>query len=421
MNKAQTKSSRVAAVRALQGVLDHGRSFNDAALDEPLAKMMTYGALRWLPVLRELLAAYLKKPLRQRDRPIEYLLLVGLYQLGWLDKPAHAIINETVGATSQLGRPWARGLVNGVLRQYQRDGCPRQVPSAATMTAHPDWLIKRIESAWPQQAASIFSANNQQAPMWLRVNRQRLKRRDYVAQLASLGINASTSSESASAVCLERPHNVAELPGFEDGVVSVQDLAAQLAAPLLQCEAGDRVLDACAAPGGKTAHLLELASIKLHAIDNEPQRAKRIDDNLRRLSLSAQVEVRDARELAAQRYDRILLDVPCSATGVIRRHPDIKWLRRADDIAQSVVTQREMLQAAWQALRPTGRLLYTTCSILPDENSEQIDWFLRHESSARLNSIVLGQGIDTGRGWQRLPADGGGDGFFYASLSKAER
>lgn len=412
-------------MKSLDLVLGRGRSLSEVAPDQPLAKAICYGVLRYLPILRELLAGYLSKPLKARDRQIELLLLVGLYQLGWMKKAPHAVLNETVRVARKLGRPWATALVNGVLRNYQRDGYPTLVDNGEAMTGHPDWLRRRIVQAWGDRAAGIFVANNQQAPMWLRVNSSRGGAlSNYQDQLRAAGLNATPAPIAPQALQLEHPCDVVDLPAFSAGAVSVQDISAQLAAPLLSIKAGQRVLDACAAPGGKTAHLLELQqNLRLLAIDVDADRATRIEQTLDRLRLSATVAVADMSEPNrwhdGQLFDRILLDVPCSATGVVRRHPDIKWLRRDEDIADLCRRQRQLLDAAWSLLAPSGLLLYTTCSILPDENADQIAAFTDNQADCRLLELPESLGHNTGFGIQRLPGDDDGDGFFYALLEKS--
>jgi len=416
--RPSTLSPRVAAVNALQAVLDGGRSMNEAAPQDSLAKAMTFGVLRWLPVLNQLLKCYLEKPLRAKDRPVELVLLVGLYQLGWMEVAAHAAINETVLAAQQLRRSWAKGLVNAVLRQYQRDQCPTQVADTIAMQAHPHWLSNRIRQAWPEQADQIIAQNNRQAPMWLRVNQQLSDGQIYRQELEALGLAAQVSIESDTALRLDQACDIKTLPGFAQGHVSVQDIAAQLTTSFFRPGQDLRVLDACAAPGGKACHMLERGLGEVTALDVDAARLARVKDNFSRLRLRGTLEARDARDLPASHFDRILLDVPCSATGVIRRHPDIKWLRRDSDIADLVKIQRELIRSAWLALRPGGQLLYSTCSILPTENKDQIVWFCDAEPEASLVDLQMAYGFDTGYGWQRFPGDGDGDGFFYALLGK---
>jgi 16S rRNA (cytosine967-C5)-methyltransferase len=341
--------------------------------------------------------------------------------------PDHAAIAETVRVTGALGKPWARGLINAVLRQYQRNHAALDALADAdreAATSHPRWLLDALQQSWPTAVNDIVSANNQQAPMVLRVNQRKNTRDAYLLCLRDAGIEALAAPHTGNGVRLARAVNVERLPGFDDGQVSVQDGAAQLAATLLQPRAGDRILDACAAPGGKTAHLLEVSdnAIELLALDHNAQRLPRIQDNLMRLGLEAQIVQGDAAEPSSwwdQRpFDRILLDAPCSATGVIRRHPDIKLLRRADDIGQLAATQAKMLTALWPLLKSEGILLYSTCSVLAEENAGQIKVFLANHADAELIPIQSAWGRDTGYGRQILPGEDEMDGFFYAMVRK---
>ncbi len=402
-----------------------GRSLGaDEAAADPLRQALVYAVLRHLTLLETLLAPFLDKPLRSRDQDLHCLLLTGLAELNWFSTPRHAVLDQTVSATARLGKKWARGLVNAVLRSYLRSDQDAAALAASDLEpavrfSHPRWLVSAIDTAWPGQLKSILQANNEQAPMCLRVNLSRVTRSDYLAQLAEEGIEARALPLVASAVELEKARPVAELPGFDSGLVSVQDSAAQLAAPLLDPAAGTAVLDACAAPGGKTAHLLEFQpSIVLTAVDSDSGRVPKIAENLGRLGLTAEVKTGDAGELPAARYDRILLDAPCSATGVIRRHPDIKWLRREADIDDLQRQQQRLLAHLWDRLADGGRLLYATCSLLPAENHLTIEAFVAATADARVVPLPGSWGLDTGWGRQLLPGQDGTDGFFYSLLEK---
>ena len=326
-----------------------------------------------------------------------------------------------------LGRPRGAGLVNALLRRFQREGeaLLREADGdGAVRHGYPHWLFSALTEAWPEEGERLLEAGNQRPPMTLRVNTARTTPAAYAGRLAAEGITSRPVQGVAAALMLDRPMPVERLPGFAQGLVSVQDAAAQLAAPLLGAGPGDRVLDACAAPGGKTAHIAELTPdlAALTALDVDPDRLTRVAENLDRLGLRADLVAADASrpegDWARPGYDRILLDAPCSATGVIRRHPDIKLLRRAADVAALVGRQRNLMAALWPLLRPGGILLYCTCSVLPDENVMQLNAFSEMLPDARVHSLDLPIGRPCGQGWQILPGDAGCDGFFYARLEK---
>jgi 16S rRNA (cytosine967-C5)-methyltransferase len=427
--------ARVGAAQIIHQVVG-GRSLSDALAERlpllgeserPLTQELAFGVARWYPRLALLRRAVLSRPLKAREGEVGALLLVGLYQLLYTDLPPHAAVSETVEAARRLGRPWATGLVNGVLRRVQRDreALLEQVArDPEGRYAHPRWLIERLREAWPERWEALLEAGNQRPPMTLRVNRLEADPSDYCAQLAAAGIAARRLDVSETAVRLDVPLPVERLPGFREGRVSVQDGGAQIAAPLLDVRPGHRVLDACAAPGGKTCHILECqpALERLVAVDVDEARLARVRDNLKRLGLDAQLHVGDAARpsgpWAAQPYDRILLDVPCSATGVIRRHPDIKLLRRERDLASLAAGQARMIGAVWPLLRQGGMLLYATCSILPEENDRQVAGFLNATADARERPIVASWGHPRPVGRQMLPGEGDVDGFYYARLEK---
>ncbi len=427
--------AREAAARAVARVVGEGVTLNAAleALaervtpqDRSLLGELSYGALRFYPTLDPVLGMLLRKPLKSKDLVVHALLICALYQLCHTRIPDHAVVNESVEAANILGRPWARGLVNGVLRRFLRERERIEaalVADVAVQSAHPRWLVQAIEHAWPDYVDAILAANNQRAPLTLRLNLSRQAREDYLKEHFSDG-GAAPTPFSDCGVQLLSPRPVENIPGFAGGLVSVQDEAAQLAAQLLAARPGDRVLDACCAPGGKTCHLLELTPDldQLVAVDSDGARLDRVRANLERLQLKAtllQADVTATSEWWDGRvFDRILLDAPCSATGVIRRHPDIKLLRQAGDIAKLAELQRAMLARLWGLLRRGGRLLYATCSILPEENDQVIASFLRHTSDARLIPVATSAGVNTEYGRQLLPQAGGHDGFYYALLEK---
>ena len=396
--------------------------------DRPLLKELCFGSLRWYPQIAIILKGLIEKPLREKDLEIQGLVASGIYQLMHMRIAEHAIINETVSAVGNLNRPWAKGLVNAVLRNFQRqqqDILDKEGENPVFQTAHPKWLLKKINDAWPSEIASqIIKANNQRAPMTLRVNDLHTSREDYLSTLEDAGIVASATDYSAQGVLLETPRDVTELPGFSDGDISVQDEAAQLAAHLLLLGSGQRVLDACCAPGGKTCHILESQPdlTSLLAIDLEPRRLVRVTENLERLGLEAELKAADANNLDrwwdGKAFDRILLDAPCSATGVIRRHPDIKILRKPADIDKLAALQTQILVSLWQTLKPGGILVYATCSVLPAENDQIIRGFITSQDDAQLMPIDAIWGIATDHGRQLFPLENGNDGFYYSRLKK---
>jgi 16S rRNA (cytosine967-C5)-methyltransferase len=388
---------------------------------------LAYGTLRWFYRLDVLLQKLLQKPLKQRDMDVHYLLLIGLYQLTQLAMPQRVAVNETVQATEALQKTWARSLVNAVLRNYQRRAgsfTETVNTDAGAKYAHPAWLIERLQSDWPHDWEAILRANNARPPFSLRVNLRRVTRDEYLDELTAHSIEALPLPHVLSGLALKKPVAVEKLPGFSAGVVSVQDGAAQLAAGLLSLAPGLRVLDACAAPGGKTAHILEVEPglDVVTAIDIDECRLQRVEENLSRLSLHAELRQGDAAEASAwwdgRPYDRILLDVPCSATGVIRRHPDIKVLRKPEDVATLVSRQDGLLQALWPLLVPGGMLLYSTCSVLFDENSSRVARFLECHADAAELPINAAWGRACMHGRQILPGEDQMDGFFFACLQK---
>ena len=429
--------ARDAALEALRAVTLGGRSLNEAlpaalegvdeARERAFASEIAYGVLRWLPRLHHLLGLLTERPLRERDSDVRILLLVGLYQLLHTRVPPHAAVSETVAACARIGKPWARGLANAVLRRFlrERDDLLRVADRDDTARhAHPAWLIGVVRNAWPHDWQAILDAGNERPPMTLRVNIRRAGRDDYRRELAQAGIAADPCPHAAAGLTLHDPTDVCALPRFADGVVSVQDEAAQLAAPLLDARAGMKVLDACAAPGGKTAHLLELApEADVTALDQSSSRLETMARNLDRLGLAAHLLCADAacpeQWWDGQPFERILLDAPCSATGVIRRHPDIKLHRRYADIARLAETQARLLDALWPLLARDGVLLYATCSILPEENSRQIEAFLSRTPDAIERPLEASWGRPTSPGRQILPHDERMDGFYYALLARS--
>ncbi|MGO1792483.1 MAG: 16S rRNA (cytosine(967)-C(5))-methyltransferase RsmB [Oceanisphaera sp.] len=427
--------TRAAAANILHQVLNQGQSLSTllpryqtevAAKDRALLQELCFGTLRWYSRLDAITKPLLEKPLKGKYRVVHSLILVGIYQLLYTRVPAHAALAETVNACKALKVEPFKGMVNGVLRNVQRqqEQLTEKVDALPQLRlAHPNWLLKRIQQAYPEQWQDILTANNQHPPMWIRVNQSLHSTEQYLAMLQAEGLEATPDDQAHSALRLARPVDVNSLPGFEQGHSSVQDAAAQMAAQLLDAQASELILDACAAPGGKTAHILESQPelSQLVAVDMDSERLKRVHQNLDRIGLNATVLQGDAAQPAdwwqGKHFDRILLDAPCSATGVIRRHPDIKWLRRPEDIAQLATLQSQILDALWQQLKPGGTLIYATCSILPDENSEQIIAFLNRTPSA-VHQPLHSDDTPEQPGWQLLPGAEQRDGFYYAKLSK---
>lgn len=373
------------------------------------AQELAYGALRRFGEGDALLGQLLERPLAKPE--VRALLLCALHRLDARPDAAHTIVDQAVEAAGQLARGAFRGLVNGVLRSYLRrqTSLRSELHGDEAECRHPAWWLNRLRAAYPESWLQIVAVGNAPPPMSLRVNRRHLTRDDYRQRLSAVGIESSPVGDAG--LRLARPQPVEALPGFTEGWVSVQDAGAQRAAELLDVAAGQRVLDACAAPGGKTAHLLELADLDLLALEMDAMRARRIDENLARLGLKARVLVTDCRKVKSwwdgRPFDRILADVPCTASGVVRRHPDSKWLRREADIASFARTQRQILDALWPTLASGGKLLYATCSVFPEENRVQVAGFV----AARPDVALLGE-------TQLLPQEDH-DGFYYALLQKA--
>jgi len=427
---------RLAAAKALTAVLNGKASLNSSlplqldkveARDRGLTQDLAFGTARWQPRLSALANKLLQKPFKAADADVEALLLVGLYQLLYTRIPAHAAIGETVGCADKLKKPWAKALLNAVLRNAQRESetlLTELEHDPVVRTAHPRWLQKSLKAFWPEQWEAICAANNAHPPMILRVNRRHHSRDAYLQLLVEADIEAQPCTFSQDGIVLAEACDVRNLPGFAEGWISVQDEAAQLAADLLDLAPGQRVLDACCAPGGKTCHILEvepkLAGVV--AVDLEAKRLVRVRETLERLGLSAELIAADGRDTATwwdgKPFQRILLDAPCSATGVIRRHPDIKLTRQPDDIAALATLQGELLDAMWPTLDVGGILLYATCSTLPTENTEVIEAFLARTPGARELDIAGQFGLKQPHGRQLLAQQGGHDGFYYAKLIK---
>ncbi|WP_232019019.1 16S rRNA (cytosine(967)-C(5))-methyltransferase RsmB [Actinobacillus delphinicola] len=392
------------------------------AKDFPLLQEITFGVARVLPRLEKILTYLLDKPLKGKTRIVQCLLLVGLYQILYTRVPEFAAVDEVVNATKSLKVDNMRALVNAVLRRFLRE--KEEILTKADKhwhTMHPDWFINLLKPVYPNWR-EIIEANNQKPPMWLRVN-AKIARDDYRQALQANGIETATDLHPQALRLLEAC-GVQKLPNFDEGDVTVQDVHAQWAARLLEPQNGELILDACAAPGGKTTHILELApEAQVVALDVEENRLKRVRENLARLKQSAEIICADASNPQAwwknkPQFDKILLDAPCSATGVIRRHPDIKWLRQPEDIPQLVALQYKILEAMWTLLKDNGTLLYATCSVLAQENRQQIERFLKAHPDAELVMLPFAGQTAESVGQQFLPQPDGGDGFFYAKLKK---
>lgn len=427
-------SPRRAAATALYSVMA-GQSLNQVipALESHVDpdergffRDMALGSCRWFYRLNAIAKMLLKNPFQEEDQDLHALLVVGLYQLLIQGKAPHAAVHATVDVCDELGKAYAKPVINACLRRYGREYealLPPLDENPVTATSHPKWFVKMLSKAWPDQWQTILEANNERAPLCLRINRRKLSREDYLVLLAEADIDARAAEHSDDGVYLTESCDVTALPGFADGFFSVQDEAAQLAAQLLDPQDNERVLDACAAPGGKTCHLLERADVRLLAADADDARLQRVNENLQRLDLVADVVCADVSVAGDwwgdEKFDAILLDVPCSATGVIRRHPDIRMLRRRDDIDALVEVQQQILAQAWSMLKPGGRILYATCSVLPQENTAQIERFLEMNPDASADVLDNRWGVACNAGRQLFPRTGGHDGFYYALLRKA--
>ena len=431
---------RAAAAQAVHAVAVDGRSLDVAlreletdlaAGDRSLLRYMAFGTIRHHFRLRAHVDALLDRRPRKRDRIVESLLAVGLFQLSDSRIPEHAAVSTTVEAARLLGVRGYAGLVNAVLRRFirERQGLKPLATEEARFD-HPAWIIERVRADWPADAEAILEAGNARAPMWLRVNTRHQPVAEYLGRLAEAGIDFALPPGMPEAVLLNEPVAAAELPGFAEGAVSVQDAAAQVPAPWLLAEGAGRVLDACAAPGGKSAHLLELGGddIDLTAVDVDADRLVTVRENLERLGLEAALLAGDVGDTGAwwdgRPFDRILLDAPCSASGVIRRHPDIKLLRRDSDIASLAATQARLLERLWPLLRPGGTLMYVTCSIFAAENEAIVEAFLAETPDAAPSRVLPNNNIrvlmrERGPGFQLLPGTRDMDGFFYAALEKS--
>lgn len=429
MNK-ERDDRRQAVIKIIEAILDEKGDLTTqlALLSHPkkaFIQATSYGLCRHFHYLFWLTSQLLKKPFKPKDRRLQLILMLGLYELAFQSTPEHAVVNACVELTQFYRYQWASGLINACLRNYLRRKNQFVGLEPQVQFSHPEWLVTQLQKDYPQDWPIILEANNAHPPMFIRVNQQKISTQDYLDKLTERGIDAAMPSSNSCAIKLIRPLSVEMLPGFSDGLVSVQDLHAQYSAEFLTLKPNLRVLDACAAPGGKTCHLLELEpTLSLLALDKHAGRALKIKENLIRLHCQAEVQCADATNPSSwwdgKYFDRILLDAPCSAIGVIRRHPDIKLLRTPQDIQLMVELQKTLLDSLWSLLKPGGMMLYATCSLLKAENENQVSEFMqRHKGRAQLATLPTKPGaIQLSHGMQFLPSDG--DGFYYAKIIKPE-
>ena len=430
----RTENPRHLALQSLLLVIGKGRSLDDALAavliklpdldgrDTALCRELANGVCRYYYALQYLLKPRLRKAFKSKDLDLEVILLIGMYQLLMMRVDDHAAVNESVKLTLHQKKSWAKGLVNGILRQLIRDEV--SLEAFAADISYPEWINTKLVTDWPEDSVDILHAGNQRAPMALRVDLNQRTREQQIEIMQEEGIAADIHPVIESAIVLDKPCPVSKIDGFDSGMVSVQDAAAQIAAELLDCKPGMKVLDACAAPGGKSAHILQICEeVTLVAIDKDESRLALIEQNLQRISRQAKLKCGNATQPDdwhdGELFDRILADVPCSASGVIRRHPDIKLLRREDDIPNLVLQQQAILLSLWPLLKPGGVMIYSTCSIFKDENEGQIAWFIDNHKNCtvnRLNSVQWGHKRPYGR--QILPGQQGMDGFYYAKIHK---
>ncbi len=426
---------RAAAAKTIAAVAQGGQSLGAALAtyqtqvsprERPLLQELCFGTLRSFHRQKAIVNALLDKPLKAKDTDVLALLTCALYQMTDTRIPVHAAVNQSVTACAALGKPWAKRVVNAVLRRFERERPTIEMTLADNPefhSAHPGWLWQALQAAWPAQASTIIAGNNARPPMTLRVNLAKTDRAHYLQELHTVGMTATATTHSPAGVQLLQPVPVEQLPGWTQGKVSIQDEAAQLSCELLDLAAGQRVLDACCAPGGKTCHILEREPglAELVALDVDPGRLDRVRENLHRLQLRATLLAADATQPQWWNdtpFQRILVDAPCSATGVMRRHPDIKLLRQPADIANLAATQLLLLKQLWPLLAPGGKLLYATCSVLPQENDDVVEQFLASMSDARPITPNVSWGLATRLGRQLLPGVDACDGFYYALLTK---
>jgi len=447
-DKKSVASPRLQALWWLTSVIKDGRSVNDllstqatksysvsSASDRAFAKQLLFGSLRYYHQIKAILDQLLEKPLKQKDLNVYAILILGVYQLRYLSVPDHAALSESVELTRKIKKSWASALVNGILRNYQRQvsEIDKKLTKAKTYQfSHPNWIINQLETDWPDNYQTILSANNQRAPMVIRVNQQIILLNDYISELANNDLSARIHPLAKDALILESPCDVAKLPGFDKGWVSVQDAAAQLVVDLLDLQPNQIVLDGCAAPGGKTTHILQRQpDVALISVEMSAKRIEKIQQTFARLNFDSSIHFKlkcaDILDIDhwwdGELFDRILIDVPCSASGVIRRNPDIKIHRKKQDLANLVELQQKILKVVWGLLKPKGRLVYATCSVFKDENERQIEGFLQDNQAnlIRLPSEIDAQMVRHSHiGHQIFPSEALMDGFYLCGLEKPD-
>lgn len=434
MSNTGKHNLRADAAKVLFDILENGMSAREVLpsvqqhhgdKDKAWLQEMVFGVLRQLPILQYWLRQLLDKPLKKKTKIAEHLIMLGFYQLAFTRVSTHAAVSETVSACKPLNVMGMKGLVNAILRNFIRQETEQNLPDdEQVLSGLPKWLFKRLKLAYPEQLSDLSHAINTRPPIWLRVNQKQITPEAYQQELTRQNIEFELSEDHPQGLILTKGRDITTFPGYQQGWFAVQDGAAQLAAHYLAPEAGERILDCCAAPGGKTCHILEVQPElnSCFALDVDQQRMTRVEENLARLGHTANLVVGDASQpdtwWDGELFDRILLDAPCSATGVIRRHPDIKWLRKGNDIDVLVSLQQQILEKIWTLLKPGGTLLYATCSILPDENALQISKFLENQQNATLSPLSQ-QESNQQPGRQILPGEGQMDGFYYARLIKS--
>ena len=433
-------SSRLIAIQIIEEVLEkkiplksainNNKLFLKIKKDRGLIKEILYGTFRWYIQLEYIQNQLIDKPIKKKDSLLKYLIIIGLYQLKFMRIPNHAVVSETVSTCEEMQMTWAKGLVNAVLRSYIRESKNLDCLSKKNKIvefSHPKWLIDMIEHDWPDDWEKIIAANNVHPPMYLRVNQNKNNRSEYLIKLKKAGIAADIAKYCNNGILLENPVNIEKLPGFDSGEVSIQDLSAQLAVELLDLKSNQNILDACAAPGGKSAHILESECTLKNfiAVEKEKKRAEKLYSTFKRLQLQGIIKVNNVLHTSkwwdGEKFDRILLDAPCSATGVIRRNPDIKLLKTSSEISKINKLQMEIIEVLWGLLKNNGLLLYVTCSILKNENCNLIKKFLEKHPECRIKPIISKWGLETNYGRQILPGQDNMDGFFYACLEKMEK
>ena len=428
-----SQDARICAVKVIKNVL-LGRSLSPTlkkALNQcpdkekPKLQQLVYGALRDYPRLFGITKQILDRPIRAKDTDLKALVILGIYELEHMNTPAYATVASIVERAKDLGKPWAKGLVNAVLRRFIRE--KEAILSTLTQSqqaSHPEWMYDKITNEYPDKHADIFATNNEAPPLTIRINQERINREDYLSLLKERGIVSNPGILANSSIYIEQGIKVEELPGFNEGMASVQDEAAQIAASLLPCKAGEKILDACSAPGGKATHLLEtFPEIQMSLMDIDQERMVKVTENLKRLRLSANIVIGDAcagsKIFPMDSFHQIIADVPCSAFGVVRRNPDIKLLRRLEDINSFSSLQKNLLRGLWPILKPGGHLLYVTCSILQDENDAVVGSHVKVNTNCEWIPIGAKWGFETKYGRQLIQTSGAHDGLYFSLLRKA--